>query len=87
MECEDGLFFDRTTYDCEKCDPLCDTCDGAAKENYITCSKIAYEFQGECLVTCPEGTVYGTNDCRCMPSCGTCSTNPESEQIDCHSCS
>ena len=75
------------TNTCETCDYTCQTCNGGASTDCTTCDDSNY-YLGECLTTCPEGTVEGlTNGVKtCLPCYGTCTSCFGTAFDQCNTC-
>lgn len=65
-------------FSCASCHSSCDTCNGSAESQCITCRSGRFAFDGKCLNNCPDGYYADKKrqECvACPTGCATCSSN------------
>lgn len=65
-------------FSCASCHSSCDTCNGSAESQCITCRSGRYALDGKCLNRCPDGYYADKKrqECvACPTGCATCTTN------------
>ncbi|XP_028894681.1 furin-like protease 2 [Zeugodacus cucurbitae] len=70
--------YETEDYNCASCHSSCDTCNGSAESQCITCRSGRYAFDGKCLNNCPDGYYADKKrqECvACPTGCATCSSN------------
>nr|XP_036218232.1 furin-like protease 2 [Bactrocera oleae] len=70
--------YETEDYNCASCHPSCDTCNGSAESQCITCRSGRFAFDGKCLNNCPDGYYADKKrqECvACPTGCATCSSN------------
>ncbi|XP_036319238.1 furin-like protease 2 isoform X2 [Rhagoletis pomonella] len=70
--------YETEDYNCASCHSSCDTCNGSAESQCITCRSGRFAFDGKCLNNCPDGYYADKKrqECvTCPTGCATCSSN------------
>ncbi|XP_012158816.1 furin-like protease 2 isoform X2 [Ceratitis capitata] len=70
--------YETEDYNCASCHSSCDTCNGSAESQCITCRSGRFAFDGKCLNNCPDGYYADKKrqECvACPTGCATCSSN------------
>ncbi|XP_020283129.1 furin-like protease 2 isoform X1 [Pseudomyrmex gracilis] len=75
--------YETQDYNCAQCHPTCETCNGTAEDQCISCRSGLFALNGTCRSSCPAG--YSADKKRrecvaCPPGCASCAT------LSCTSC-
>ena len=86
-------YFDNQRNIFDKCNEVCNTCNGPNDNNCLTCNnENLYAYNGRCLEDCPTKTFKsyddeGNNICeKCYINCATCNTQGDSGIMKCLNC-
>ena len=88
-----GWYFNNETNFFDKCNDICNKCDGPTEYNCLKCRDNFFIYNGTCLEHCPNGTFNsintdGSKKCeQCYENCETCKEKGTSDDMHCTSCS
>ncbi|KZC04039.1 Furin-like protease 2 [Dufourea novaeangliae] len=77
--------YETQDYNCALCHSTCETCNGTAENQCISCRSGLFSLNGTCRASCPAG--YSADKKRrecvpCPPGCATCATSTCTRCID-----